>query len=486
MMSESDEKRAVRLRGIYTTALTKRFLDAGWRIVDASEPIERRFEREFPAAAFDVSIETTDDRQGVGVAGEPAAVDAAGEILDSAGTDTFGWQDPTPAGGVIDGVVTDTERRGASVDLGEREGYLPFGNADEHVESGDVVRVQVRTAAAPWSDDRPLLETDLVASTGLVDLLAESGAPTVDSHDEAAARELLGMADLLDVEAPDGWRVRWSHAATTASMDALRAALDRAADRADALAELGETPTATAADAPVTVATPSAGRWYWFGRASRFELDGARRAVTTTLPGHHRIKAGSEAASAGVDLAESLCADRVGDGEAASVTDEKPFPFGVVADSFGPAVGDSVDIGHGKPDGRLLSLGPATVTERDAESVTVRRELGGGGRYDGLDVPKEAGDTATTTFREGRWWYPTVYRREERVLGTYVNVCTPLECFPTVVRYVDLHVDVLKHADGSVERVDDDELNAAVEAGDVNAALAEKARSVAIALESAL
>jgi predicted RNA-binding protein associated with RNAse of E/G family len=70
--------------------------------------------------------------------------------------------------------------------------------------------------------------------------------------------------------------------------------------------------------------------------------------------------------------------------------------------------------------------------------------------------------------------------------GTYVNVCTPVELFPRVARYVDLHVDVVRHADGRVERVDDDELDEAVAAGDVPEPLAEKARTVASAVERAL
>ncbi|PSQ59670.1 MAG: RNA-binding protein, partial [Halobacteriales archaeon SW_9_67_25] len=66
------------------------------------------------------------------------------------------------------------------------------------------------------------------------------------------------------------------------------------------------------------------------------------------------------------------------------------------------------------------------------------------------------------------------------------NVCTPVEVFPEEVRYVDLHVDVVRTPDGTVRRVDDDELDAAVEAGNVPEALAEKAREVAGALENAL
>jgi len=195
------------------------------------------------------------------------------------------------------------------------------------------------------------------------------------------------------------------------------------------------------------------------------------------MPGHHRVKAGSSDASAGVDLAEALC-DPDPDAE---------FPFGVVTDAFGPTEGDALRIDHGKPDGRVITLGEATVTEIDDESVTVEREMTGGGTYDGLGVSREAGDIAETSLKEGRWWYPTTYRgRDGTVRGTYVNVCTPVEVFPDAARYVDLHVDVVKHSDGTVERVDDDELREAETAGDVPEPLAEKARSVASALENAL
>jgi Ribonuclease G/E len=214
----------------------------------------------------------------------------------------------------------------------------------------------------------------------------------------------------------------------------------------------------------------------WFGRESRFALDDRRREVTTTMPGHHRIKTTSDQASAGVDFVEALCAPQ---GE---------FPFDVVTRQFGPVEGDTVAIGHGKPDGRLITLGRGEVVEHDPDgTVAVRRELSGGGTYDALGVPRERGDVALTKFREGRWWYPTVYRSaDDEVKGTYVNVCTSVECFPDTIRYVDLHVDVIKHADGTVERVDDDELDAAVEAGEVTDELAEKARNVATSLEQAL
>jgi len=483
----------VRLRGIYTTALTRLLLDAGYEVVDASGPIRRRFEADFPDAPPDVTVSTSADRTGVGLSGDPDVVPSVVDRLRGVGVDALTWRDPTPPGAVLDGEVRETLGGGAIVALAVdgdahdvpgggdiAEGYLPYNAVDAHVEVGDPVRLQVRESAPPWADTRPTLSGNLRVDGGLVALEPGSGT-RVDGRSDAAARELAGMVDLLGLEPPAGWRAIWSRAAVDADSDALEAGLEAATERAERfavdVAELGvREGSAPAEDGPL--ASPHAGAWVWFGRECRFELDSARRRVTTTLPGHHRIKAGSSDASVGVDLAESLCAP----------DPDAEFPFETVAEAFGPADGDDLRIEHGKPDGRLIVLGSGEVTAVDSDgSVTVERSMTGGGSYDGLDVPREAGDVAVTSLKEGRWWYPTTYRGADgTVKGTYVNVCTPVEVFPDAARYVDLHVDVVKHADGTVERVDDEVLDASVADGDMPETLAEKARSVAGALENAL
>ena len=488
----------VRVRGIYTTALTRILLDAGHEVVDASPPIRRRFDGSFPTAAPDARVSTTADRQGVGASGDPEQVDALRDLLTGVAIDALSWPDPTPPGAVLDGEVTGTLGGGAVVSLrtasgdggagagdasGAVEGYLPYGSVDDRVETGDPVRVQVRESAAPWVDRRPELSGELRAGGGLVALEPGSGT-RVDVRDDEAGRELAGMVDLLGLDPPEGWRAVWKPAAVDAGTDELESGLSRAVDAADGLAAAVEAAGGTGVleeasrlrDEPV--AMPNAGAWVWFGRESRFALDDRRREVTATMPGHHRVKAGAADASAGVDFAEALCDP---DPDAA-------FPFEVVTDAFGPADGDTVRLEHGKPDGRMITLGEATVTAVEADgSVTVEREMTGGGTYDGLGVSREAGDIAETNLKEGRWWYPTTYRgRDGAVRGTYVNVCTPVEVFPDAVRYVDLHVDVVKHVDGTVERVDDGVLQESVAAGNTPEALAEKARSVATALENAL
>ncbi|EMA33417.1 DUF402 domain-containing protein [Halobiforma nitratireducens] len=478
----------VRVRGIYTTAITKRLEEATTdeegdepelEVVQASDPIEERFDDPFDAVPADVRIETSRDRQGVEVSGAPEDVDAVLARLESVGIDTFRWEDDTPRGGVFDAEVLEAGGgSGAVVDLGDgRRGYLPYDDVDGYVGEGNRYRVQVREPTPPWDDDDPRVGPSLEVDGGLCTLSRNlSGVSALPSGE--AGTELVGMTDLLSASIPEGWGLRWKRAATDANLEAMEAAIERAVGRADDLASaIADAPDEPGE--PTRLATPRRTAWCWFGRESRVALDGDRRAVETTMPGHHRIKAADRAASAAVDFAEAVCDSSDGDDE---------FPFDAVSRQFGPTMGDRLEIGHGKPDGRRISLGYGEVTAWDGDgSITLERSIHGGGSYDALGTPKEKGDVAVTKFREGRWWYPTTYKSADGdSKGTYVNVCTPVELFPDAVRYVDLYVDVIKTPDGTVEIVDADELEGAVADGLVSAELAEKARSVADAVERAL
>ncbi|ELY68421.1 DUF402 domain-containing protein [Natrinema versiforme] len=472
-----------RVRGIYTTAVTQLLSEAGYEVVQASEPIRERFDQSFEAAPADVTIETTRDRQGVEISGDPDAVETVAGELETLAIDAFRWDDDVPRGAVFDAAVLEAAGgSGAVVDLGDgRRGYLNYDDADGYVDDGDRFRVQVHDPAPPWDDDRPLVRPTLEVQGGLCTLSKDRTGVSAALRGERA-EELVGMTDLLSVDVPDGWGLRWQHAATDADLEAMGTALEDAVSRVrtleDALADAPDDP-----GEPGLLATPRRTEWCWFGRETRFALDGVRRRVETTMPGHHRSKAADRAASAAVDFAEAVCGSMGADGAA-----DGEFPFAAVTRQFGPTKGDRLEIGHGKPDGRLISLGRGEVTEWDPEGkLTLERSMRGGGSYDALGVAKESGDVAVTKFREGRWWYPTTYKAADGTAkGTYVNVCTPVELFPDTVRYVDLYVDVIRQGDGTVEIVDADELEAAVDDGLVTEELSEKAMDVAEAVERAL
>ncbi|AGB30341.1 hypothetical protein C488_04772 [Natrinema pellirubrum DSM 15624] len=472
-----------RVRGIYTTAVTQLLSEADCEVVQASEPIRERFDQSFDAAPADATVETTRDRQGVEISGDPDAVETVATALEGLAIDAFRWDAEVPRGAVFDAEVLEAGGGGgAVVDLGEgRRGYLAYDAVDGYVDAGDCYRVQVSEPAPPWDDDRPLVEPTLEVAGGLCTLSQDRSGVSAALRGERA-EELVGMTDLLSVEIPEGWGLRWQHAAANADLEAMGAALEDAASRARALEDaLADAPGEPGE--PGLLATPRRTEWCWFGRETRFELDGVRRRVETTMPGHHRSKAADRAASAAVDFAEAVCGSL-----GADTTDDDAFPFAAVARQFGPTNGDRLEIGHGKPDGRLISLGRGEVTDWDPEGkLTLERSMSGGGSYDALGVPKESGDVAVTKFREGRWWYPTTYKAADGTAkGTYVNVCTPVELFPDTARYVDLYVDVIRQPDGTVEIVDADDLEAAIDDGLVAEDLAAKAMNVAEAVERAL
>jgi hypothetical protein len=466
----------VRIRGIYATALTALLED----IVQASPPIRERFEATLPAEPAAAGVATTDDRQGVVVSGEPDRVAAVVGRLRDVAVDTLAWDADLPLGGVYAGTVTEELRPGAVVDCGDGEGFLPYSETERHVETGDSLRVQVAEPAPPWADDRPRLETTVRVPGHLVELVRGGTASVGTGSPE--------LADLVPAEPPEGWAPSWGRDSDDADLDALDEALAAAAGHAEAIdAGLADGPPV--GDGPHRYWAGLDTAFVWFGRESRFALDERRREVTATMPGHHRVKAGARAASAAVDFVEAVCPEAGAGGSRGATGDGgDAFPFGAVTRQFGPREGDTVRLDHGKPDGRRVVLGEADVIERDTGgTIRVRREMASRGTYDALGTERRPGDVAVTKLTEGKWWYPTVYRSADgESRGTYVNVCTPVEVFPEAVRYVDLHVDVVKRPDGTVERVDDDELDAAVEAGEVPEPLAERARQVADAVENAL
>lgn len=459
---------SIRIRGIYATALTATLQEIG-TVVNTSPPIRDRFDRSFDITEPTVNIETTADRLGISVVGDEAAVNSVRDHLETGHLDTLAWSAPTPCDAVCLGTIVGTTGGGAIVDIGPREGYLPFDATEEYLEEGDTIRVRVERPTPPWSDDRPVLTTALEVGGTLATLVWDVSTQVVGTPDRESDRELARITELLDVDVPQDWGIRWERPAIEADLETLEATLERQRDRIQDLQPILETGYVDD-DTPRVVAKPVSGAWLWFGRATRFDLDDIRSDVVQTLPGHHRIKAGTRAASVAVDFAERL-------GPTVS-----SFPVDAVFGQFGPEMGDRVEIRHGKPNGRSYPLGSGEVIDRDSASgtLTVEREIRSSGTYDALEVERAPGDTATSTFREGRWWYPTTYRAEDGTLrGTYININTPLEVFPDGVRYVDLHVDVVKWPDGEVAVVDREALRDAVTAGNITEALAQKARTVA-------
>ena len=221
----------VELRGIYTTALTARLLaaDVG-TVVNASGPIEKRFDADFETAPPTVHVAQTRDRLGVGIHGPADAVEALTDVLATTGRDTLSMTEAAPRGSVCTAVVDSTTGGGAILTLPDgRAGYLPYDEAADYVDVGDEYRVQVVDPQPPWSDQAPGVSTTLRVPGSIVTLERGLDGPTAQGGD-AASTELVRSHELLDVSVPGPWGIRWEHQAVDASLAAREAALEAAAD----------------------------------------------------------------------------------------------------------------------------------------------------------------------------------------------------------------------------------------------------------------
>jgi len=209
-----------------------------------------------------------------------------------------------------------------------------------------------------------------------------------------------------------------------------------------------------------------------FPALSKMKLDEARRLVVPTLEGHHRYKACGGSVSSAVDMAEKLL-------QKGRPPDEVMELFRRCVEVEYPTEGSTLDIEHVKLNGYVVNLGKGMVEEvGEASELRIRRVFDRGGVYDGLNVPKEAGDQAVTYARVNDLHLKTEYFSSDGCYkGTYINLNTPIELYPTGIRYVDLEVDVIKKPDGETKIIDEKKLEKAVKEGTITQRLLQMVRN---------
>ncbi|GAI07944.1 unnamed protein product, partial [marine sediment metagenome] len=125
---------------------------------------------------------------------------------------------------------------------------------------------------------------------------------------------------------------------------------------------------------------------------------------------------------------------------------------GLIQDNFRP--GNIVRIEHVKPEGQLIQLTPGKIRDFEPNStkVVIKREGLRTGRYDGLGIIKEEGDYAITETQQGSWVViHSYYSMTDELKGQFYNINTPVEFYPDRIRYVDLHIDVIRWPDGKIK-----------------------------------
>ena len=210
-----------------------------------------------------------------------------------------------------------------------------------------------------------------------------------------------------------------------------------------------------------------------FPASIKRQLDNIRERVAPTINGHHYYKAlGSDVAQI-VDFAEELISRHPELREEASQLLQKM----VIDNAF---KNDEVRFEHVKLNGKVILLHGKLLQKRDHQEMIIKRSFTAGGYYDGLNIPKEAGDYGITQVKVGEWTFKTeYYSKKGELKGTFYNINTPIELYPNRIRYIDLEIDVIQFPNGTVKIIDKNALEEAFIKGYITEKLKRKAERVA-------
>ena len=450
-----------RVRGVYSTALTRLLLDHGFEIVQPSVATKERFGIEERNDPPNLDVRDRRDRQGVCALGRAESISAFRSMLQSSLYDVIIRKWSVTANGIYKGLLETESADSFLVDIGSATGRI----AKREVANLDKKQLVVQVERKKVGTRRPALTAEVKIPGKYAILIPERQIKVSRKiRDPEERSRLLKLGKAL---APKNWGLIWRRAAHDQSPEKLKDEISHLASEGEAVLESAEE-----AVAPAELWDGSHFLDVEFPALSKEKLDDIRRSVTETLDRHHYYKACGGNFSVAADMAERLL-------EKGSPIKEVDSLFQQTVGASFPTVGSTIDIEHVKLDGRVLHLGDALIEafDEDESLIAFSRIIRGEGAYDGLGTQKEPGDRAVTEAKIGEWHYKTRYfSKDGRHKGTYINLNTPIELYPYGIRYVDLEVDVCVWPSGRVGTVDEKKLEYAVAEGIVTQQLVETVR----------
>lgn len=456
-----DNKANVRVRGIYATALSKILLESGFKIVDASEKIIERFSLEFEAEPADVTIKCGDSEDEILVIGSPREALQIFDILVTTLKHVYVLKSSVELYAVYKGVVVERTGDYCVIDLGGIRGEL----MPCREEPGASVIVGVKRAPLR-PGEKAVLTKNFMVRGRLLALVHGDPRITFSEHirDSRVKARLSTLA--LSKLIGSGLGVHFRSSSKYADDSSIIREIDALLDEYRKLVE-----RAKSESAPVKLRDGEFIGLMGVTSPAKNRLDEIRSTVTTTIKMHHSLK--SSGLSDLVDLVESIVASDECKHEASTR----------LLDYIGSKLREkhTVELVHIKPTGERISLGEGEVlnvtTSSEFLELLVKRTIKSSGLYDGLGAEKKPGDVDYAVIRSEQPIVVHNYYRGEEWLGSYVNINTPPEVTPGLVKYHDLLVDVVVLPSGEVKVVDEEELDKAREANIITEDLYKYAKS---------
>ncbi|MCW1301009.1 MAG: DUF402 domain-containing protein [Candidatus Nanoarchaeia archaeon] len=415
----------VRIRGIYSTALTQLLLEHNFEIVDQSPIANERFKLENEEKGADILIYDKEDLNGITIHGEGS--EQVVELLRKYFKEIFIRK--MEIGTIYCGIIRKFDQRNKNIliDLGGSQGILPLHHYWGYLKEGEKVLVQTKG----YHRDLYLLSTQLrIFGNNLI--LIKNGFTKVSKHikDEEENRRLLSLSHEAKIR---GYGVLWKALAQGKSDEELLKEMMELFKKEEQIKQFFQE-----CNGPQLLEKGLLTYFIDFGPEAKAKLDELRKKVTPTICKHHELKSFNYMEL--VDLAESL-AEKFGEDVVENCVNS------ILQKSF-PPVGSLYTVVCKKLNGKSIVI-KGKIEEITPDIIKLKRTIRYRGSYDGLNLKTELGDYAITKVRRGaEFLLHEYYNSKGELKGKYYSICTPIEISPRFARCIDLEVDVVEDQEG--------------------------------------
>jgi hypothetical protein len=466
-----------RIRGIYSQSLTQILLQNHFDIVQPTPEVARRFGLPFRGEIPDIDIWDRSDLQGIVAIAYESILKRLTDVLRRRLGCVITRTPRVAKSSIYRGCILgrDEKTGHTRVDLGTISGLLP----DRGLKRGSHILVQVR--AHDYGRKAPVLSSSITIPGRAAVLLPEPVVRLSTKIKDPEIRKSLVDLGKKIREHTEQWGILWRTAAKRLTNEELQDEVDDLLDVAQQVYTKFEE-----LNGIMLLFEGTSNADIEFPAEVKDALDKTRAKIKPTLDHHHFYKSAGYASL--VDFAEMIIEERPAEKEYITSKLEKV----VIQDM--PKKNDPINIEHVKLDGRSIVLTKGRVIEDAPHKLIIRRQF----RYtnrklkmapdypDGVDVPRTEGDYALTQVEPGALTLVTdYYSKEGELKGTYVNVNTGIEIYPSNgtnpsrIRYIDLEIDVVAPKQGETRIIDQHLLKRAVQRGFITQEMADQARAKA-------
>jgi protein associated with RNAse G/E len=424
-------QKSLYIQGIFSTAISKLFLEKGYSLAFPSKTIAKRLNIENTSNNWDVAIISNPIPFGLKIFGKNTSevVKILREELDP----IIIRKSKINLGLTAIGEVIEEGDKKSLVDIGVAKGFIlgkfPKGS-----------KIVVATREPAFEEDITFFHG--ICLGGKYAMLVQNGEIGMPEH-MMNSKKGKALLDLAKEILPSGWGLEFFETCINSDEKVIKEELINLIQKGKSFLEKKTN----------GIAILHEGMEYheaYLSYESKIKLDEIRNKVLPTLKGHHYLRSWGESMNPLIHFAESLLSRGIEKKCIEESLDESLF-----SEIF--SIGKMMNIFHFKYNGKLIKLSPGRIIESNEKerSITLLRKIKGLGYYDGLEAKKEAGDYAIATYKLGSMVSRTYYYRSNgELIGIYSNFSTPIEIFPNAISYVDLEVDIVRNSKGEIKIID--------------------------------